>query len=208
MKATDAGRAWPFAGLATLWLGMSGAGLLYLTHYAGVPGDSGGPPPAWPADSLLPGPKVRPMLVMLAHPRCACTRASLEELARLVTRTSGRLDVRVAFFVPTGASEEWRTGAVWSMAAAIPGVETFADPDGVEARRFGARTSGHTLLYDAKGRLLFSGGITVSRGHAGDNAGVDAIETLLGRRQLGLRETPVFGCALQDATDRLVPEPR
>ena len=45
------------------------------------------------------------------------------------------------------------------------------DDDGAEARRFGAETSGQTLLYDARGALAFSGGITGARGHAGDNAG-------------------------------------
>ena len=38
-------------------------------------------------------------------------------------------------------------------------------------QRFGAETSGQTLLYDRDGRLLFSGGTTGSRGHDGDNAG-------------------------------------
>ena len=49
------------------------------------------------------------------------------------------------------------------------------DVEGVEARRFGAQTSGTTSLYSPDGRLLFSGGITSSRGHEGDNAGEDAL---------------------------------
>ena len=45
-------------------------------------------------------------------------------------------------------------------------------------------------------RLLFSGGITVARGHAGDNTGRGAIEELIDGETAVSRRTPVFGCAL------------
>jgi len=73
------------------------------------------------------------------------------------------------------------------------------DEDGIEARSFGAVTSGQALLYSAQGRLLFSGGITESRGHSGDNAGRSAIESLVMNGSEGLRtpaSTPVYGCPL------------
>ncbi len=56
------------------------------------------------------------------------------------------------------------------------------DDDGAEAKRFGAETSGQTLLYDERGTLAFSGGITGSRGHAGDNAGRASLLALINRR--------------------------
>jgi len=58
-------------------------------------------------------------------------------------------------------------------------VTIVTDADGAEANRFGAETSGHTLLFDFGRRLLFSGGITDSRGHTGDNAGESAIVALI-----------------------------
>jgi hypothetical protein len=72
------------------------------------------------------------------------------------------------------------------------------DRDAAESRRFRAETSGDALLYDEHGRLLFSGGITVARGHAGDNAGLGAIEALVRGDTNVRRQTPVFGCALND----------
>ena len=75
------------------------------------------------------------------------------------------------------------------------------DPDGVEARRFGAETSGHTLLFGADGRLLFSGGITASRGHAGDNAGESAIVALVNNQTPTRTQTLVFGCSLANRTE-------
>ena len=72
------------------------------------------------------------------------------------------------------------------------------DPDGAESRRFGARTSGHVCLYAADGRLLFSGGVTDSRGHAGDGVGADAVVALVGGGTAGTERTLVFGCLLTD----------
>jgi hypothetical protein len=70
------------------------------------------------------------------------------------------------------------------------------DDRGVEAERFGTSTSGQTLLYSADGRLLFSGGITGSRGHAGDNEGRDGLVALLTRAGSGRTRASVFGCPL------------
>ena len=52
------------------------------------------------------------------------------------------------------------------------------------------------MFYDARGALLFSGGITGARGHAGDNAGRRAIVALLNRSPARSRATNVFGCSL------------
>ena len=60
-----------------------------------------------------------------------------------------------------------------------------------------ALTSGSCFLYDAHGKLLFSGGITSARGHEGDNAGRDAIVKLVHGRPAPQQQTDVFGCALR-----------
>jgi hypothetical protein len=52
------------------------------------------------------------------------------------------------------------------------------------------------MVYDAGGALLFSGGITGSRGHAGDNAGRSSIVALLNRLPGTHTSTNVFGCSL------------
>jgi hypothetical protein len=75
-------------------------------------------------------------------------------------------------------------------------VRALEDPDGEEARRFGASTSGQTLLYSGKGRLLFNGGITASRGHIGPNDGWDAVVSLLQTGTAKHQTTPVFGCSM------------
>jgi len=110
----------------------------------------------------------------------------------------GRLDARVVFYAPADAGEDWWKTDLWTSAAAIPGVAVLLDRDATESHRFHAETSGEALLYDGNGRLQFDGGITVARGHAGDNAGLAAIETLVHGDTNVRRQTPVFGCALND----------
>jgi hypothetical protein len=78
---------------------------------------------------------------------------------------------------------------------ALPRVHTVITNDETEMARFGARTSGYVAAYDAAGRLRFSGGITGSRGHQGDNAGRETlIAVLTSADRTGTHA--VFGCAL------------
>lgn len=182
----------------TLWLLVVGGGLSVLWGYENTPGVSAAPPRQWPADSqirLAPG---RATLVMLAHPHCPCTRASIGELASLMAHGQGRLTAYVLFLKPAGFSEDWEKTDLWRSAAGIPGVTPVVDAEGAEARRFHAITSGQTLLYGADGRLLFSGGITASRGHSGDNAGRSAVVSLVNTGGAERDETFVFGCPLFD----------
>lgn len=67
-----------------------------------------------------------------------------------------------------------------------------------EARRFGARTSGFVVVYDAVGALRFSGGITVTRGHIGHNLGHVLVDELVHGLRNGTFQTPVFGCSLEE----------
>ncbi|HEV7401733.1 MAG TPA: hypothetical protein VGO11_02360 [Chthoniobacteraceae bacterium] len=185
--------------LGVLWLVAVVAGSGALWRHANTPGHAGRTPAAWPAESSLIRAAHRKTLVMFAHPQCPCTRASIGELALLMARCGGDLDAFVVFFKPEDAAEEWTHTGSFRDAAAIPGVTVLLDRQGREAERFGAATSGQTDFYDADGRLLFSGGITAARGHAGDNPGRAAIGQWAADGPAGCSSTPVFGCALTEA---------
>src|SRR5437773_1160422 len=60
---------------------------------------------------------------------------------------------------------------VFTSASHLPRTHIVLDNDGHEASIFHGFTSGQTFLYDGDGRLRFSGGITLLRGHAGFNSG-------------------------------------
>jgi hypothetical protein len=134
--------------------------------------------------------------VMVAHPHCPCTRASIAELAQIMAHAPEGVTASVLFVKPSGAGSDWDDTDLRRSAAAIPGVSVTTDDNGVEAARFGAKTSGHTLVFDRNSTLVFSGGITGTRGHAGANAGESAVLAAL-RQQTPMRgRTSVFGCSL------------
>ena len=112
------------------------------------------------------------------------------------TALQGALTVHVVFLRPLGTDDDWAQTEAWRDAARLPGVLVDRDDSGAEARRFQIETSGTTLLFDSAGRLLFHGGITISRGHIGDNPGSAAIVDLLRLKPAGQSDTPVFGCLL------------
>lgn len=180
------------------WVGTIGAGAGILWVHQNTPAQAAEPDRFWPAASSIERDARRPHLVMLAHPRCPCTRASLEELRTLLSHWPERMAVTVLFYQPEGFSPDWVETDIWRSAQAIPGVSVRRDPDGIEAFRFRSFASGQVLLYDAAGALLFHGGITGSRGHIGDNRGRAAIENLMAAGSAGESATPVFGCPLFD----------
>ncbi|MGD9857979.1 MAG: hypothetical protein AB7U20_23790 [Planctomycetaceae bacterium] len=114
-----------------------------------------------------------------------------------MTRCRGQVAGQVLFLQPPSAPEEWVQTDLWESALRIPGVEVRIDFAGAEQRRFGARVSGEVCLYQPTGELAFHGGITAGRGHAGDNEGRAALESLLQQQRTTTKTTPVFGCDLE-----------
>jgi hypothetical protein len=166
--------------------GLAGFGL-----YANKPGDPGAPPSQWPMESKLRRTPGRATLLVLVHPQCPCTRATAEELARLLASVPAAAVDTYAVLADVGG-----TGPV-TWPPGISGVQVVNDSGAVEMRRFRAETSGQTLLYDVHGSLIFSGGITDSRGHAGDNAGMSSVAALLRGETPQRHSTPVFGCSFR-----------
>jgi hypothetical protein len=189
---------WTILGVS--WLVAVSIGFAMLLDYASSPATTHPQPPQWPADSTLHLATRGATLILFAHPRCPCTRASLGELERIVAHDQGRVTCKVIFFKPDGAAGDWEQTDLWRAAQSIPGVQVVCDAGGEECRRFHATTSGETLLFSDQGELLFSGGITFSRGHAGDNAGRSAIESILAGGTPGYSQTSVFGCPIAAAT--------
>jgi hypothetical protein len=162
-----------------MWAGATAAGTRAMLNYENRPGPAGESPKVWPADSAIQRPSGLPMLVVFGHPHCPCTRATIGELALIMARLKGQLSAEVVFIKPGDTSENWERTDLWSSAASIPGVRVISDAGGIEADRFHAQISGQTMLYSSGGNLLFSGGITASRGHSGDNAGRTAVVDLV-----------------------------
>ena len=115
-----------------------------------------------------------------------------------MAKLQGKLEAFVIFTKPDANEADVRASELWRKASVIPNVTVIYDDRGVETKRFGARVSGQVMLYDTAGRLAFDGGITAARGHQGDNAGVDAVISIVRGERVQSAHTSVFGCALQN----------
>ena len=198
--------AWWQSVFIAVWLAGLVVALAVLWRYKQTPGPSATLQAAWPSPSRLTEDPAFPTLIMFAHPRCACTRASLADLRALIGPHTGRVVTIVAFMRPHDAAADWLETDTWSDASSIPGVRLVADEDGREAALFGAKTSGQVVLYDPQGHLLFSGGITPARGHVGASDQTRSLAALLQSETRGriamanaVRTAgSVYGCRLQE----------
>lgn len=175
---------------SAVWLVVVIGGFAVLANHSLSGGRQRRPPRHWPKTTAISRAATGASLLMFIHPDCPCTRASLGEVERLMAKHPDRLHVRLIVYDRVHSALQPQSFPVLS------GVPAIVDIGGREARRFGAATSGQVVLYNADGELLFSGGITVARGHAGDSDGTDAINSILQGQNPAVRHTPVFGCSI------------
>ncbi|HEY3967780.1 MAG TPA: hypothetical protein VGM05_24675 [Planctomycetaceae bacterium] len=184
--------------LVAAWLISVAVGLKWLMDFDMTPGAVGSPPANCPSAFVHGSSDARPLLIMFVHSNCPCSRAGLVELAGIAEANRETVDVCIYLRTSSRTSSGLETTSLWEQAAAVPGANLVSDPDGEVASRFQVQTSGHVLLYGAAGELLYSGGITASRGHGGDNPGRTAVLELLAGRRTAEPQHAVFGCPLFD----------
>jgi hypothetical protein len=129
---------WVLLGAGILWCCAIAVGLWILWDYENRPGVAANPPAQWPSASHLEPARDRPTLVMLVHPHCSCSRASLSELAVLMAQARVRPKTYVLFMKPPAFAPDWEKTVLWHSATAIPQVTAVRDDNGFEASLFGA----------------------------------------------------------------------
>lgn len=181
-----------------VWVASVFAGLLGIFLYSAQPGRASEPPPYWPEGELTSADE-RPSLVLSVHPRCACTRATIAELARLLARVGrGRVSVHALYVVPSDEDRAWADTDLHSRGHALPDTTVHLDVDGRLSSSFGMHTSGAVALYDADGGLAFHGGLTPTRGHEGSSVGQQRLIALIEGEPVARDESDVYGCELAE----------
>src|SRR5689334_5850812 len=71
------------------WLAATAVGLGRLAVYSQTPGATGTVPAAWPGGDAVSRTPGRPTLVLAMHPACPCSRATLDQLDRLMSDHAG-----------------------------------------------------------------------------------------------------------------------
>ena len=189
-------RNWITSGVILAWIILTFSGLALFWKYENGAGLAAAAPEIWPQKSQIPRSSGLPTLIVVVHPHCPCTRASLHELAGLMSRYSGQVAAYVVFVRPLGVEPGWEETENWQNAAKITGVTLIRDDLGFEAKLLDAHVSGQTVLYGENGDLLFSGGITTGRGEEGISVGESAIGEILDGRTPSVAMTNVYGCPL------------
>ena len=177
-----------------VWMAAVAYGFTSTWQYDTTPGKPADAREEWPAKSVTFN-RARPNLVTILHPECVCSTATLEELSRLKAEFGDRLAVFVIVDASAAGVDSRAADSLIKAIKAMPGVRLVIDHAGQEVERFGAMVSGQTFLYDTNGRLQFSGGITMSRGHIGPNAGTEAIRDYVNGAPAA-DASAVFGCIL------------
>jgi hypothetical protein len=170
-----------------LCIGMAAVPMVRHQLTAGLATDAG----RWPSATALRPFPTGITVVLAVHARCPCAWASLDELSQALTAAPD-LQAYVLVGTPPGTDPD---EALARRARRLPRTQVVCD-DGSAAHAFGVSTSGHALAFDRLGGLRFSGGITGSRGHRGDNAGMAAVIALGRGAPPGHAATPVYGCPL------------
>lgn len=181
------------------------SGTVSLLRFDDTSGKASAAPPHWPEESRISRSTERPTLLVFAHPLCSCTEATVAELETALARRKAAVrapSIKFLFVRPRGNSG-WTATDLSDKAQRLTGAQVLWDDDGIEARRFGAHTSGSILLYSLKGDLLFEGGVTGARGHVGDNNGLDDLVSAINSEQPAHRTLGmVFGCSLAGSEGR------
>lgn len=189
--------------LSIVWLAGVASSFSALAIYKSTPSEvATDAPRRFPEASAIARSSSLPTLLMFVHPRCACSRASLAELSKLLKELRGRVSARIVVQTDTPQGAALEATDITRAAQAISAASVVLDPAAREAARFGAMSSGQTLLYDRDGRLLFSGGLTNSRGHEGASLGKAHLLSALEAQDMAPRTAAVFGCKLEDGEER------
>lgn len=180
-------------------------GLCLLQIHAKTPGARSQQLQSWPPGSTIRPSETQPTLVVFFHPQCPCSLSTFTELQKLLPKIQTRVQIVAVLVVPPGLADAWVNSRLSKLIAGTPNLLVIVDTDAQEAKLFGIRTSGHAILFDRHRGLQFSGGLTASRGHEGDNIGCAAIDRLINDPVYAcwLRspvETSIFGCPVTSCT--------
>src|SRR5262249_51360858 len=93
------------------------AGFSALLRYEGKPGQAAAAPTVWPPKVPVAFVQDRLNLVLVGHPQCPCTRASIAELDRIMARCQGRLKATVLFLQPSTEPDDWSKTELWRKTA-------------------------------------------------------------------------------------------
>lgn len=186
-----------FLAVYLVWIGLLFIGHLVLFEYELTPSPLVNSKRVFPVHSGLQLAHERQNIFMFLHPACPCSAATVDEFRNLMKEGEKDSVGTVVFYMPPEKESEWEVLPLLQSVKRIRNVTIEYDSSGSQADLFGVTNSGHLLIYDGRGMLQFSGGITGSRGHSGDNHYFQLAKQCVVARRPKYTITPVYGCSLR-----------
>ncbi len=135
------------------------------------------------------------------HPHCPCTRATIRCFERLAASIDSKPRIIAYAFCPPTETDVWINSDTTQKLQSLSDTMVIVDRSGEVCRKFGVMASGHVLAFDTNGDLIFSGGLTASRGHESySKSGAAFVAALNGSPQTPI-SWPVFGCTIVEPTN-------
>lgn len=181
--------------ITSLWCLIVISGMCTMMSYSNRGGNNGAPPSNNPNAINASQQNESNTLLLFLHPKCSCSLATVREMSRIIAYASRPIDIHIVF-APISIYQDVSETKIWSHASLLPSVNIVVDRNGDLIKQYAVKTSGHALLYNPHGKLMFSGGITSGRGHEGDNSGKTAVIALISGQRALINTVPVFGCPL------------
>jgi len=205
--STRTWRNYPWFGIAAgtgIWIVGISIGMWQLVAYSTTPGPTTEVRAVWPQQSTLQLETESHTLLVFMHPRCPCSRATLNSMARVLASAEVEVVPKFIFGCPSTESATWAQTDLWTFAEGLG--QPILDWDSAESQLFGAVTSGHVMLFAPTGELVFSGGVTIGRGHEGDAIGKCALSEALRGKNAANDRFQIYGCPIMSTQElRLVP---
>ncbi|MBI1332149.1 MAG: hypothetical protein GC165_04635 [Armatimonadetes bacterium] len=180
--------------LSAVWFVFAVAGFARMSAYSQTPAPVGTLSSQWPSQSKIQAACGMPTFLIFMHPHCPCSDASFDVVKDQIAKHP-KAKFYAVFVRPAGVEAKWEETRLYQNCKAEPRLTTLVDQDGVEAKQFGAKTSGQAFIYSATGQLVYSGGVTPGRGATWTGRERELIENAL-NGATSLQKAPVFGCSL------------
>lgn len=188
------------SGAIIIWIALIVGGFYFLHSYNARPGEAATAPAVWPQNEVIARAEGEQTLLIFLHPMCPCSRATIAELEDILAAHGKNMHPIFVMMTSDKEDKEWRHSSLTRSAEAIPGGSVIQSKSEYLEKLFSVYTSGQILLYDAAGKLVFSGGITTSRGEQGENPGsVQLVKILSHLPAQSFVQSPVYGCPLSEA---------
>ncbi len=136
-------------------------------------------------------------VVMALHPKCPCTKTSLEVLGRLLAIDSDSTYCSFLVSLPSDQSVSWIDTPITKLAMSLPNASLAVDVEAKRAHQLGLMNSGSVILVQSDGSVTFRGGITSGRTCSDESPGSVNAASLIRREIIAAITTPTFGFPLQ-----------